>query len=58
MIDNTIQKIGLKNENILKLEIVDEKGNSTGEYLEFDYEVEFDGQSHGTLSNLVSLRID
>ena len=38
MIDNTIQKIGLKNENILKLEIVDEKGNSTGEYLEFDLE--------------------
>ena len=38
MIDNTIQKIGLKNENILKLEIVDEKGNSTGEFLEFDLE--------------------
>lgn len=38
MIDNTIQKIGLKNENILKLEIVDEKGNSTNEYLEFDLE--------------------
>lgn len=38
MKDNTIQKIGLKNENILKLEIVDEKGNSTGEYLEFDLE--------------------
>ena len=38
MTDNTIQKIGLKNENILKLEIVDEKGNSTGEYLEFDLE--------------------
>ena len=38
MIDNTVQKIGLKNENILKLEIVDEKGNSTGEYLEFDLE--------------------
>lgn len=38
MTDNTIQKIGLKNENILKLEIVDEKGVSTGEYLEFDLE--------------------
>lgn len=38
MTDNTIQKIGLKNENILKLEIVDEKGNSTGEFLEFDLE--------------------
>ena len=38
MIDNTVQKIGLKNENLLKLEIVDEKGNSTGEYLEFDLE--------------------
>ena len=38
MTDNTIQKIGFKNENILKLEIVDEKGNSTGEYLEFDLE--------------------
>lgn len=38
MIDNTIQKIGLKNENLLKLEIVDENGNSTGEYLEFDLE--------------------
>ena len=38
MTDNTIQKIGLKNDNILKLEIVDEKGNSTGEYLEFDLE--------------------
>lgn len=38
MTDNIIQKIGLKNENILKLEIVDEKGNSTGEYLEFDLE--------------------
>lgn len=38
MTDNTIQKIGLKNENLLKLEIVDEKGNSTGEYLEFDLE--------------------
>lgn len=38
MTDNTIKKIGLKNENILKLEIVDEKGNSTGEYLEFDLE--------------------
>ena len=38
MTDNTVQKIGLKNENILKLEIVDEKGNSTGEYLEFDLE--------------------
>lgn len=38
MTDNTIQKIGLKNENLLKLEIVDELGNSTGEYLEFDLE--------------------
>lgn len=38
MTDNTIQKIGLKNENLLKLEIVDEKGNSTGEFLEFDLE--------------------
>ena len=38
MTDNTVQKIGLKNENILKLEIVDEKGVSTGEYLEFDLE--------------------
>lgn len=38
MIDNTVQKIGLKNENLLKLEIVDEKGNSTGEFLEFDLE--------------------
>ena len=38
MTDNTNSKIGLKNENILKLEIVDEKGNSTGEYLEFDLE--------------------
>nr|DAF88311.1 MAG TPA: tail assembly chaperone [Siphoviridae sp. ctt8434] len=38
MTDNTIQKIGLKNENILKLEIVDEKGNSTEEFLEFDLE--------------------
>jgi hypothetical protein len=38
MTDNTVQKIGLKNENILKLEIVDEKGNSTGEFLEFDLE--------------------
>ena len=38
MTDNTIQKIGLKNENILKLEIVDEKGVSTGEFLEFDLE--------------------
>ena len=38
MTDNTIQKIGLKNENILKLEIVDEKANSTGEFLEFDLE--------------------
>lgn len=38
MIDNTIQKIGLKNENILKLEIVDEKGVSTNKYLEFDLE--------------------
>ena len=34
MTDNTVQKIGLKNENILKLEKDDEKGNSTGEYLE------------------------
>ena len=33
-----MEKIGLKNENILKLEIVDEKGNSTGEFLEFDLE--------------------
>lgn len=33
-----MEKIGLKNENILKLEVVDEKGNSTGEYLEFDLE--------------------
>ena len=39
MTENTVQKIGLKNENILKLEIVDEKGVSTGEYLEFDLEV-------------------
>lgn len=38
MTDNTVQKIGLKNENILKLEIVDEKGNSTGEFLEFQLE--------------------
>lgn len=38
MTDNTVQKIGLKNENLLKLEIVDEKGKSTGEYLEFDLE--------------------
>ena len=38
MTDNTVQKIGLKNENLLKLEIVDEKGNSTGECLEFDLE--------------------
>ena len=38
MTDNTIQKIGLKNENILKLEIVDEIGESTGNYLEFDLE--------------------
>lgn len=38
MTDNTVQKIGLKNENILKLEIVDEKGVSTGEFLEFDLE--------------------
>ena len=38
MTDNTVQKIGLKNENILKLEIVDETGNSTGEFLEFDLE--------------------
>ncbi len=38
MTDNTIQKIGLKNENILKLEIVDKNGNSTGEFLEFDLE--------------------
>ena len=33
-----MEKIGLKNENILKLEIVDEKGVSTGEFLEFDLE--------------------
>lgn len=33
-----MEKIGLKNENILKFEIVDEKGNSTGNYLEFDLE--------------------
>ena len=38
MIDNTVQKIGLKNENILKLEIVNEIGESTGNYLEFDLE--------------------
>ena len=38
MTDNTVQKIGLKNENLLKLEIVDEMGNSTGEFLEFDLE--------------------
>lgn len=38
MKDNTIQKIGLKNENILKLEIVDENGASTGNFLEFDLE--------------------
>ncbi len=38
MTDNTIQKIGLKNENILKLEVVDENGKSTGEFLEFDLE--------------------
>ena len=38
MAENTVQEIGLKNENILKLEIVDEKGVSTGEYLEFDLE--------------------
>lgn len=38
MTDNTIQRIGLKNENLLKLEIVDEKGKSTGEFLEFDLE--------------------
>lgn len=38
MTDNTVQKIGLKNENLLKLEIVDETGNSTGEFLEFDLE--------------------
>lgn len=38
MTDNTIQKIGLKNENILKLEIVNEIGESTGNYLEFDLE--------------------
>ena len=38
MTDNTVQKIGLKNENILKLEIVDEIGESTGNYLEFDLE--------------------
>lgn len=33
-----MEKIGLKNENLLKLEIVDELGNSTGEFLEFDLE--------------------
>ena len=33
-----MEKIGLKHENILKLEIVDEKGNSTGKFLEFDLE--------------------
>ena len=33
-----MEKIGLKNENILKLEIVDEIGESTGNYLEFDLE--------------------
>lgn len=33
-----MEKIGLKNENILRLEIVDEKGNDTGEYIEFDLE--------------------
>ena len=38
MTDNTIQKIGLKNRNILKMEVVDENGNSTGEFLEFDLE--------------------
>ena len=38
MIDNTVQKIGLKNENLLKLEVVDDEGNSTGEFLEFDLE--------------------
>lgn len=38
MTDNTIQKIGLKNENILKLEVVDENGKSTGDFLEFDLE--------------------
>ena len=38
MTDNTVQKIGLKNENILKLEIVNEIGESTGNYLEFDLE--------------------
>lgn len=38
MTDNTVQKIGLKNENLLKLEIVDETGNSTGKFLEFDLE--------------------
>ena len=38
MTDNSVRKIGLKNENILKLEIVDEKGVSTGEYLEIDIE--------------------
>lgn len=38
MTDNTVQKIGLKNENILKLEIVDENENGTGEFLEFDLE--------------------
>lgn len=33
-----MEKIGLKNENILKLEVVDENGKSTGEFLEFDLE--------------------
>lgn len=33
-----MEKIGLKNENILKLEIVNEIGESTGNYLEFDLE--------------------
>ncbi len=35
MSDNTIQ---LKNENILRLEIVTDKGERTGNYLEFDLE--------------------
>ena len=33
-----MEKIGLKNESILKLEIVNEIGESTGNYLEFDLE--------------------
>ena len=33
-----MEKIGLKNENILKLEIINEIGESTGNYLEFDLE--------------------